>query len=140
MTTQALGHETRTNLQVFAEMFGALLLLLATTAAARANPLHLAPGSWPDTLEKLLPLIPIWLLLVAMVRHYFRIDELQRLKFLQAFALSAGIVCCAYWSYEHLRKFFVLPEYPGDWTMPFALGFALLSVVLAKLPAAPRRP
>ena len=123
--------EARTGLRFFAEAFGALFLLFAATFFLREPWLRLPPGSLLHTLATLAPIVPVWLILLASVRHYLRIDEYQRLIFLQIVSLSTGILFCIHWSYPAAQKAFSLPPLPGlEW--PFAAVVLLVSAWLSR--------
>jgi hypothetical protein len=136
MTTRTIGHDARTGLRFFVEAFGAGLLLFATTFFAHRS--HLAPGPL-GTVVELLPVGAVWLLLLTMYRHYRRIDELQRLKFLQSIALTAGVLLGFVWSWPSLQHAFGW-ELPG-WSMlhvHFSIVFVVISALLTKVRAQPR--
>ncbi len=119
--------EHRTGLIFFAEGFGAVLLLVATLFLPSPLP---ALGSAPllRMLIGLAPIIPIWLILLACVRHYWRIDEYQRLVFLQIISLSAGILFCFHVSYPIAQRVFGLPPAPDILSWPFSVVVLLVSV------------
>jgi len=74
-----------------------------------------------------------------MYRHYRRIDELQRLKFLQSIALTAGVLLGFVWSWPSLQHAFGW-ELPG-WSMlhiHFSIVFVVISALLTKVRAQPR--
>jgi hypothetical protein len=63
---------------------------------ARATPLGLAvPAS-------LVPSIPVWGLLWVVWRYYRRIDEFEKIRFLETLAISFGIGSCLLVSYSFL--------------------------------------
>ncbi len=128
--------EQRTGLRFALEMGGAVLLLAGTVFLRdRLQPLtsdpllHAALG--------LAPIVPVWLMLLASVRHYFRIDEFQRLRFLQIVALSTGILFCLHWSWPFAHKVFGLPELPDIASLPFSAIFVLVSAWFSRHHAAP---
>ena len=136
MTTRSIGHEARTGLQFFAEAFGAGVLLFVTTYFAHRS--HLAPGAL-DTIVQVLPVAAVWLLLLTMYRHYRRIDELQRLKFLHSIALTAGVLLGFVWSWPSLQHAFGW-ELPG-WSMLHvhaSIVFVVISALLTKVRAQPQ--
>src|SRR5690348_9724997 len=102
-TRPHLHQEARTGLQFFAEAFGAGILLFGTTWFAHHSGLAAGPL---NTLVQILPVGAVWLLLLTMYRHYRRIDELQRLKFLQSIALTAGVLLGFVWSWPSLSHAF----------------------------------
>ena len=126
MSLKLFDLEARTGLRFFAEAFGALLLLFAATFFLREPWLRLPPGSILHTLATLAPIVPVWLILGASVRHYFRIDEYQRQVFLQIISLSTGILFCIHWSYPIAQKVFdLLPSSGIEW--PFSAVILIVS-------------
>jgi hypothetical protein len=118
--------EQRAGLRFMIEMGGALVLLAGASWLRHQN---LGPAA------ALVPIVPIWLMLWACVRHYHRLDEYQRLRFVQAAALSAGILFCVDWSYTYAQTVFALPPQPQDASWHFAIIFmivTLLSSILGK--------
>jgi hypothetical protein len=137
MSTPTLGHDARTGLRFFAEGLGAIILLAAATLFARHT--HLAPGTL-NTLVQLLPVPAVWLLLLVMLRHYLRIDELQRLQFLQSIALTAGILVGVAWSWPALHRAFGWEVSDnGLWEVNFSVVFVVISALLSKARTFPRR-
>ena len=131
-----LHHEARTGLQFFAEASGAGLLLFATTYFAHRSNLPTGPL---NTIVQILPVGAVWILLLTMYRHYRRIDELQRLRFLQSIALTAGVLLGFVWSWPSLSHAFGW-EQPG-WSMlhvHFSIVFVVISALLTKVRAQPR--
>ncbi|HXC54293.1 MAG TPA: hypothetical protein VNU97_03280 [Rhizomicrobium sp.] len=128
--------EHRTGLQFFAEALGAVVLLALTTIFARR--VHLPPGTAPYVLVQLAPIVPVWLMLLAMLRHYLRIDELQRLQFLQAMALTAGILAGIAWSYPAVQRAFALSAPLEMWEVHASILFVVISALMTKIRVAPR--
>jgi hypothetical protein len=127
--TQALrpmDQDVRTTLRFALEMAGAVVLL------AGAKWLSHTPASNPSlaTVLQLLPILPVWLILAAGVRHYFRIDEFQRLRFVQAMALASGITLCFSWSYLIARPALGLPPPAPDQSVPFSIAFIVVTLML----------
>jgi len=121
-----MDQEARTGLRFALEMAGAVALL-----AGAAWLRHVPVGDHVlSIMLQLLPLVPVWLILVACLRHYFRIDEFQRLRFLQAIALSSGITLCLSWSYPFVRTVVDLPPQAPDQSIPFAIVFMVVTLVL----------
>ncbi len=90
----AVKTEKRLNLRFLAEM-GSAVALCAAATFARKPLLVLTGDSGPlYAAVMLLPVVPIWLMLGAIVRHYQGIDEYQRFQFLRTASLSAGIAMC----------------------------------------------
>jgi len=104
MKTRTLGHDARTGLRLAAEMLCAVVVLVAAKFAARHLPI--VPGTAAYIVVQLLPVPAVWLLPLAMLRHYRRIDEFERLLFLQAVALTAGILAGIAWSLPSLHSAF----------------------------------
>ena len=123
--------EHRTGLIFFAEAAGSIALLAVTTFA-RAPLLAMHPGSLQVELIQLAPIIPVWLMLVVSIRHYFRIDEYQRLKFLQIISLSAGILLCVQWSWPYAQHVFALAEPPSMLSWVFAAAVLLVTAWLGR--------
>lgn len=121
--------EHRTGLRFAAEMSGAVLLLAGTTFLRGPLLAHIADPTARAAIG-LLPIVPVWLMLLASVRHYFRIDEYQRLKYLQGLALTSAIIVCLTWSYPYAKSVFGLPPLDGEWSVPFAIVWVAVSVVL----------
>ena len=81
-------------------------------------------------LIKLLPVLPIWLAFLAVVRHYRRIDEYERLKLLKTLAIAFGITSCSLVSYSFLMDA-GLPPLAITWAWPtLAVSWALTSAIL----------
>jgi hypothetical protein len=129
-----MRHDARTGLRFFAEAVAAVALLAATTIGAhRLSPL---PGTQFYVAVQLIPIMPVWLLLWVMVRHYRRIDELQRLRFLQAVSLTAGILAGVAWSWPSLQRAFGLEQPMGGmWEVYFSVVFVVVSALVPKLRA-----
>jgi hypothetical protein len=68
-------------------------------------------------LIKVLPAVPVWLMLWAVWRHYLRIDEFDRLKFLQTLAISFGVSSCLLVTYTFLEDT-GLPPLAITWAWP----------------------
>ena len=64
-----------------------------------------------------LPVLPIWLMFLAVLRHYRRIDELAKRKLLENVAISAGLMVSILTSYA-LLKHAGLPELAITWAWP----------------------
>jgi hypothetical protein len=121
-----MDHEARTGLRFALEMAGAVALL-AGAAWLRHVPVS---DRGLSVMLQLLPIVPVWLILLACLRHYVRIDEFQRLRFLQAIALSSGITLCLSWSYPFARAVVELPPQAPDQSIPFAIVFMVVTLVL----------
>ncbi len=78
---------------------------------------------------KLLPIVPIWLLLGVVWRHYRRIDEFEQHKFLVTLAVSFGIGSCVIMSYSFLMDA-GLPALAITWAWPtLATTWAINSAI-----------
>ena len=64
-----------------------------------------------------LPVIPIWLLFLAVVRHYRRIDEMAKFVLLRNVAIATGITTCLIVSYALLMDA-GLPKLSITWAWP----------------------
>ncbi len=123
-----LGVEARTGLRYAAEMLGATLLLAVTTIAAHRLPLD--PNTAFYTAVQLVPILAVWLLPLVMYRHYRRIDELQRLQFLQSIAITAGVMVAAAWSWPSLQRAFHLQMQPGMWEVYSSIVFVIVTAAI----------
>ena len=124
--THHLDQDARFGIRFALEMAGAVALLAATRYLGRL------PVSDPmlSLTLKLLPIGPIWLILAVGIRHYFRIDEFQRLRFLQAMALSGGITICLFWTYAIAQPVLRWPSAPQDYSIHFSIVFIVVTLVL----------
>jgi hypothetical protein len=120
--------EHRTALAYFVEAFGALILLGCAVYVQR----HWSGSGSFRSLVDLAPAIPVWLILFSSIRHYRRIDEYQRLVYLQIVSLSAGILFCLDWSYPYLRDVFGLPPFPGVLSWPFSVVFLIVTAWVSR--------
>ncbi|MBL6937546.1 MAG: hypothetical protein ISS15_14595 [Alphaproteobacteria bacterium] len=134
MTTHTLGYETRTIMRFFIEMVGAVGILLLVSFAAHHAPVP--RGTTAYTLIQLLPIPAVWLLPLAMLRHYLRLDELQRLKLLQSISLTAGILAGAAWSLPALHSAFGWTATDdGMWEVWFSVVFVVITALVQQLRA-----
>jgi len=134
MTTRTMGFDTRTNLRFMIEMIGAVAILLVVTFAAHHVPLR--PGTVMYTIVQLLPVPAVWLLPFAMLRHYWRLDELQQLKLLQSISLTAGILAGVAWSLPALRNAFGwTASNDGSWEVSFSVVFVVVTALVQQLRA-----
>ena len=97
---------------------------MAIAAAAYVGLLYvrrplLAATSDPtlDTVIKLAPIIPVYLIELVVWRHYRRIDEYARLRLLEALALAGGFTALITTTYIILEDI-GLPHLELLWTMP----------------------
>ncbi len=137
-TIQLFDLEARSGLRFFAEMFGALILLAVTTLFLREPWIRLPPGSPLHTAFALIPIVPVWLMLLASIRHYRRIDEYQRQVFLKIVALSTGILFCLHWSYPYVQRVFDVPPFPDILSWPFTAVFLLVTAWFSRHRASAR--
>jgi hypothetical protein len=56
----------------------------------------------------LLPILPVWGMLAAVVRFYRQVDEYQRLELLQSVSIAAGVSACLFCSYPFAADAFGL--------------------------------
>jgi hypothetical protein len=76
---------------------------------------------------KLAPILPVYLIALAVWRHYRRIDEYARLKLLEALALAGGFTALISTTYIILEDV-GLPHLDLLWTMPlFGVSWAAAS-------------
>ena len=64
-----------------------------------------------------LPVVPVWLMFLAVVRHYRRIDEMAKIMLLRNIAFSTGIATCLIISYSLLMDA-GLPRLSIVWAWP----------------------
>ncbi len=126
-----LQYDVRTNLRYFLEALGAVALLAAAKFAA--DRISLPPGTPLFIAVQLLPVIPVWLLPLVMLRHYLRIDELQRLQLLQSLSLTAGIMAGIAWSWPSVQRAFSLSATNGMWEVHFSILFVLISALMTRV-------
>ncbi|HEX3652006.1 MAG TPA: hypothetical protein VHU18_04195 [Rhizomicrobium sp.] len=101
-------------------------------AAVWARPWLVAHAATPElgTAAKVLPALPIWLMLVSVWRYCNRIDEFERHKFLVTLAISFGIGSCAIVTYAFLMDA-GLPPLAITWAWPtLAVSWALTTAIM----------
>jgi hypothetical protein len=82
------------------------------------------------TAAKVLPALPIWLMLVSLWRYYRRIDEFERHKFLVTLATSFGIGSCIIVTYAFLMDA-GLPPLALTWAWPtLAVSWGLTTAIM----------
>ena len=134
MNAQTIGYEARTIWRFFAEAVGAVAVLAVVSFAAHHAPV--TPGTTEYTVVQLLPVPAVWLLPAVMLRHYLRIDELQRLQLLQAIAITGGVLAGVAWSLPALHKAFGWTvQDDGMWEVWFSVIFVLATALVTKLRA-----
>jgi hypothetical protein len=109
------------------------LVMALYVLAVLARPWLLAHAANADLAlgAKLVPIVPIWLMLAAVWRHYLRIDEFERLKFLETVAIAFGVGSCAIVSYAFLEDA-GLPPLAITWAWPtLAASWGLTSAITA---------
>jgi hypothetical protein len=74
-------------------------------------------GETLAVLIKIMPAVPVWLMLWVVWRHYRRIDEFDRLQFLQTLAISFGVGSCLLVTYTFLEDT-GLPPLAITWAWP----------------------
>jgi len=101
-------------------------------AAVWIRPWLVAHAATPElgTAAKVLPALPIWLMLVSVWRYYRRIDEFERQKFLVTLAISFGIGSCVIVTYAFLTDA-GLPPLAITWAWPtLAVSWALTTAII----------
>ena len=79
--------------------FGAATALFVGAMLARGKYAGAVSGHAEHLALIALPIVPIWLMLLAVVRHYRRIDEMAKLVMARNLALAAGLTACIVTSY-----------------------------------------
>ena len=74
-----------------------------------------------------LPVVPIWLMLVVVIRYYRPVDELETQKLLENVAIAAGVMACLTTSYAVLEDA-GLPRLALTWAWP-TLAICLLAAM-----------
>ena len=76
---------------------------------------------------KIMPIVPVYLIALAVWRHYRRIDEYARLKLLESLALAGGFTAIIATTYIILEDV-GLPHLDLLWSMPlFGVSWAAAS-------------
>lgn len=79
---------------------------------------------------KVLPALPIWLMLVSVWRYYRRIDEFERHKFLVNLAIAFGVGSCIIVTYCFLQDA-GLPPLAITWAWPtVAVSWGLTTAIM----------
>ncbi|MFL5239625.1 MAG: hypothetical protein ACJ8EL_18915 [Rhizomicrobium sp.] len=82
------------------------------------------------TAAKILPALPIWLMVGSVWRYYERIDEFARHKLLVTLAISFGIGSCAVVTYAFLMDA-GLPPLAITWAWPtLAVSWGLTTAIM----------
>jgi len=111
--------------------FSAVMLLYVAAVLGRPWLIAHSEGSNALLAAKLVPIIPIWLMLVAVWRHYRRIDEFAKRRFLETLAIAFGVGSCAIVSYAFLVDA-GLPELAITWAWPtLAASWGITSAIFS---------
>ena len=128
-----MDSEQRSGLRYIAEMAVAAALEVGVVLARKPFLATHHDGSVLRDIVLILPVFPIWLMLVAVIRHYLRIDEYQRLKLLQIVSLCAGIAVCIYTSYPFVADVFRLKPLDIAYAWPIMAVCWIAATLLSKL-------
>lgn len=112
------------------ELWIALLVYVGLLIAANAIALRLGPGFWPQVIPTVLPIGGGVLFLVAWMRLFRRMDEMQRRVQLEGLALACGatgLTTFAWGFFEDagamvMPTFAVLPMIGTFWAIGVALA------------------
>jgi hypothetical protein len=77
---------------------------------------HAPNVAWTD-MAKIAPALPVWLIFAVAWRHYRRIDEFEKRKFLQTLAVAFGVGSCLIVTYSFLEDA-GLPPLAITWAWP----------------------
>ena len=97
--------------------FGAVALLYSLADGGRSWLLSLSQDRAWHLFAIALPIVPIWLMLIVIVRFYHRVDELEKKKLLENVAIAAGVMACLVTSYALLEDA-GLPRLAITWAWP----------------------
>jgi hypothetical protein len=109
------------------------LVMALYVAAVWARPWLVAHAANHDleVAAKVLPALPIWLMLVSVWRYYRRIDEFERHKFLVNLAIAFGVSSCAIVTYAFLMDA-GLPPLAITWAWPtLAVSWGLTTAIMS---------
>jgi hypothetical protein len=95
-------HEKRVSRAYFIELLTALAVYAALLVGSIRFGRPMAEGL-PRTLVLLAPMAGFGLMIRTLVRHVARVDEYQRVRLLENFALAAAITCALSFSYGFLE-------------------------------------
>jgi peptidoglycan/LPS O-acetylase OafA/YrhL len=86
-------------------VFECLVTMALYIALLLARPWLLAQSDSAalETAIKILPALPVWAFAFVVFRHYRRIDEFQRLKFLENLAIAGGITALIAATYDFFQ-------------------------------------
>src|SRR5579862_304866 len=83
--------------------FGTVAAFYTLAVIARPYLLPIIPYAPLRIVATVLPIVPIWLMLVVVVRFYRHTDELEKRKLLENVAIAAGVTACLTTSYALLE-------------------------------------
>lgn len=109
------------------------LVMSLYVGAVAVRPWLVSHAGNPDlaVAAKLLPAIPVWLMLGVAWRYYRRIDEFDRLRFLETLAVSFGVGSCAIVTYAFLMDA-GLPMLSITWAWPtLAVSWGLTTAIMS---------
>lgn len=93
--------------------------------------LHAFDNQALQTAVKLLPILPLWLVFLAVIRFYRRIDEYAQRQLLLVLSISFGITACMVTSYSFLMDI-GFPPLSLYWAWPLmAVCWALTQAVFS---------
>jgi hypothetical protein len=95
-------HEKRVSRAYFIELLTALAVYAVLLVGSIRFGRPMAEGL-PRTLVLLAPMAGFGLMIRTLVRHVARVDEYQRVRLLENFALAAAITCALSFSYGFLE-------------------------------------
>ena len=102
----------------YAMEFGVAMTLFVAVMLSRPWLLTLnGSDSWQSAV-RLAPIVPLWLVFWAVVRHYQRIDEYQKVVLVRVVAFCAGIMAVVTSSYSFLMDAFHLPQVSIEYAWP----------------------
>lgn len=111
--------------------FSAVAVFYTLAVIARPYLLPIVPYAPLRLLATALPVVPIWLMLVVVIRFYRHTDELEKLKLLENIAIAAGVTACLTTSYALLEDA-GLPKLAITWAWPtLAITWAVSTGVTA---------
>lgn len=111
--------------------FTAVAAFYTLAVVARPYLVPLIPDAPFRLIATMLPVAPIWLMLVVVVRFYRHVDELEKLKLLENVAIAAGVTACLTTSYALLEDA-GLPKLALTWAWPtLAITWGIASGVTA---------
>ena len=128
--TMATTTPKRAEFRYMAEMAAAMGLYVVLLVSRPFLLAHLSGEAVQDTI-KMLPVLPLWLTIWVVVRHYRRIDEYARLRLLMAISLAFGIGSCLLMTGVFLKDV-GFPPLDLTWAWPvLGVSWAVASIVLA---------